>query len=551
MRVVLIVLPVVVAGWGLAAERLEVTAAGHERRIDLVWQQPAGVEVEGWMVWRAAEPGGPFERLDAQPRPYPVLSDFIGENGRALFYRVAGVRGSATVCTSAVVSAVSRAMPDEELLTSVQEATFRYFWHYGHPVSGLARERLGSGDTVTTGGSGFGIMAIVVGVERGFVTREAAARRVLGMLRFLEERATRYHGAWAHWLNGRTGRTIPFSQFDDGGDLVETSFLVQGLLTARRYFDRDEPVEQELRQRATRLWEGVEWDWYRGEPKGAQLLWHWSPNHGWKIRHRIGGHFNECLITYLLALASPTHPIPAGCYTNGWLGGNVAGFTNGRAYFGIKQPVGWPMGGPLFFTQFSFLGFDPRGWRAPECDYFENNRAISRIHHAYAVRNPGRHVGYGPTVWGLTACDGPDGYKAREPRYDDGTVAPTAALSAMPYVPEQSLAALRHYYQALGKRLWGDFGFRDAFNLDRDWFANSYLAIDQGPIVVMIENQRTGLCWRLFMANAEVTAGLERAGWMRQPLDRSRRRAPRSPSLGARTAPAGACSGDGSSTRRR
>jgi hypothetical protein len=214
-----------------------------------------------------------------------------------------------------------------------------------------------------------------------------------------------------------------------------------------------------------------------------------------------------------MALASPTHPIPASGYTNGWLGGNPAKFANGNAYFGIRQPVGWPMGGPLFFAQYSFLGFDPRGWRAPECDYFENNRAIARIHHAYALDNPGKHAGYGEGVWGLTASDGPDGYNAREPRHDDGTVAPTAALSSMPYTPRESLAALRHYYHKLGGRLWGDFGFKDAFNLDKDWFADSYLAIDQGPIVVMIENYRTGLCWRLFMANDEVPRALKDVGW--------------------------------------
>jgi hypothetical protein len=171
------------------------------------------------------------------------------------------------------------------------------------------------------------------------------------------------------------------------------------------------------------------------------------------------------------------------------------------------------MGGPLFFTQYSFLGFDPRPWSDPYCNYFENNRNISRIHHAYAIENPGKHSGYGGNVWGLTASLGPQGYKAFHLREDDGTVAPTGALSAMPYTPQESMTALKQYYHLLGKSLWGDFGFKDAFNLDRGWFEQGYLAIDQGPIVVMIENHRTGLCWRSFMANSEIPLMLKAIGW--------------------------------------
>lgn len=495
-------------------DKLAVT--GHDSRVDVVWEPAAPAGVEGWTVWRSSQASGPFERLTARPQSHTVHSDFIGSNGAAFFYRVTGVRGGVDVSTSAVARASSRAMTDDELLTSVQEAAFRYFWQYGHPVSGLAREGFGDASPVTTGGSGFGIMAILAGVERGFVTRPAAAERLLKMLVFLEEETPRYHGAWAHWVDGSTGRTIPFSRFDDGGDLVETSFLVQGLLAARQYFNGGGATEQEIGRRATRLWEGVEWDWYLGQPKGEQLFWHWSPNAGWKMNHRIGGHFNECLITYLLALASPAHPVPVSCYTNGWIGRDPAKFLNGNSYFGIRQPAGWPMGGPLFFTHYSFLGFDPRSWRDPYVNYFENNQAISRIHHAYALANPGRHAGHGENVWGLTASRGPDGYKAFEPRNDNGTVAPTAALSAMPYTPRESMTALKHYYHALGKRLWGDFGFKDAFNLDRDWVERGYLAIDQGPIVVMIENHRSGLCWRLFMANEEIPRALRAAGWTRE-----------------------------------
>jgi len=485
-------------------------AEGHDRRIDLRWRGGAFAE---WRVYRADAAAGPFVRIGRCDGDVPLYSDFLGVNGRRCFYRVAAVnRRGVESPPSPVVGVASRAMTDDELLTSVQEATFRYFWDYGHPVSGLARERLGSGDTCTSGGTGFGVMAILVGAERGFVTRAQAAWRVATIVRFLQTRAKRYHGAWSHWIDGRTGRTIPFSKYDDGGDLVETAFLVQGLLTARQYFDGEDAVEREIRERIETLWREVEWSWYLREPGGTALYWHWSPNHGWKMNHRIGGHFNECMIVYLLAVASPTHGIPGRCYEQGWVG-RPKGYANGNRYFGIRQDVGWPMGGPLFFTHYSFLGFDPRGWRDRFCNYYENNRVISLIHRAYCTANPGAHKGYGPNLWGLTASDDPDGYKAHEPRNDNGTISPTAAISAMPYVPGESMAALKHMYGTYGRRLWGAFGFRDAFNLDRDWFADSYLAIDQGPIVVMIENYRTGLCWRLFMGNPEIAPALRAMGW--------------------------------------
>lgn len=402
-------------------------------------------------------------------------------------------------------------LDDEALLTAVQKATFRYFWDYGHPVSGAARERLGSGETCTSGGTGFGLMAILVGTERGFVTRDEAAARVLKLVTFLQEKAERHHGVWPHWFNGTTGKTIPFSRFDDGGDLVETAFLAQGLLTVRQYFTKENEPEAEIRRRCTELWRGIEWKWHLGEPPGRQLIWHWSPNHDWKMNHRIGGHFNECLIVYLLAIASPTHPIPPECYAEGWVK-DPKTYAPGGTRYGIEQRVGWTKGVPLFFTHYSFLGFDPRGWSDPHCSYFENHRNIALIHRAYAIENPGKHKGYGAAAWGLTACDIPNGYNACSPANDNGTIAPTAALSCMPYTPKESMEALR-YFLTLGPKLWGEYGFRDAYNLDRDWFAESYLAIDQGPIVVMIENYRTQLCWKLFMSNPEIEPALRAAGW--------------------------------------
>jgi hypothetical protein len=403
-------------------------------------------------------------------------------------------------------------LPDEPLLEALCRQTFRFFWEGGHPVSGLARDRATTredpaDDLVAVGGSGFGIMTLVVAVERGWVTREAALERLDRMLELLT-RATCYHGALPHFMNGRTGATLPFSRKDDGGDLVETSLLCMGLITARQYFDRDTPAERRARDRMNGLWEDVEWDWYT---QGRKLLyWHWSANNGWAMDHEIHG-WNECLITYLLAAASPRHPVDPLVYHRGFAAGRD--FLNGKRYEGIELPLGVAYGGPLFFAHYSFCGLDPRGLADRYADYWRQNLAHARIHQAYCAANPLRHRGYGPACWGLTASDDPDGYAAHAPGHDNGTIAPTAALASFPYTPTESMHALRHFLADHGERIWGRYGFTDAFCETRDWYADTFLAIDQGPIILMIENHRSGLLWRAFMSAPEVRAGLARLGF--------------------------------------
>jgi len=493
-----------------------IIAAGHDSRIDLRWPLDTDPNLEGYNIYRADATEGPYIKLNASVHRVPVYSDFFGVNGRTYHYciKAVAIRGGGESEPSNIASATSYAMTDDQLLTSVQEAVFRYFWDYGHPISGLAREGCGfshTTDICTSGGTGMGLMAICVGAERGFVTRPEAAGRVLKILTFLDEKASRYHGAWPHWILGSTGATKPFSQYDNGGDLVETAYLVQGMLTARQYFDdADDPVEAEIRQRATGMWEAVEWNWYRQTPRGDVLYWHWSPNYGWQINHPIQG-YNECMIAYLLAIASPTYPMPASAYYRGWA--KPVDYANANTYYGYRQWVGPEKGGPLFFTHYSHLGFDPRNRRDAFCNYFDNSRNISLINRAHCTENPRKHAGYSDLVWGLTASFNPWGYAAHSPTTDNGTISPTAALSAMPYVPEESLATLKHLYHTYGKDLWGPFGFVDAFNPTENWFAPGYVAIDQGPIIVMIENHRTQLCWNLFMSNPEIQPMLNAIGW--------------------------------------
>jgi hypothetical protein len=415
-------------------------------------------------------------------------------------------------------------LPDEQMLEIVQRQTFNFFWDGAHPVSGLAPDRCttranAADDKAAIGGSGFGIMAILVAAERGWVTREAAVDRVTRMLDLLTA-ATCYHGAYAHFVNGRTAATIPFYRKDDGGDLVETSFLCMGLLCARQYFNRDSQAEGSLRGRITWLWEEVEWDWYTQQGRSV-LYWHWSPNNGWAMDHEIRG-WNECLITYVLAAGAPRYPVNPVVYQRGYASGN--GFLNGKRYYDIELSLGMPFGGPLFFAHYSFCGLDPRGLKDKYADYWELNRRHVAINRAHCIANPYNFKGYGPDCWGLTASDDPDGYSAHAPDNDNGTISPTAALSSLPYAPQEVMSTLRHFLREHGEKLWGRFGFADAFCEQRNWYADTYIAIDQGPIVVMMENQRTGLLWKLFMSVPEVQTGLRRLGFtsphLRQANDR-------------------------------
>lgn len=412
------------------------------------------------------------------------------------------------------------ALPDEDLIDRVQRQTFRFFWDGAHPHSGLAPDRCTTrvdchiDSPMAIGGTGFGVMAILVAVERGWVTRDAAVARVGAMLELLC-RAPCYHGTFPHFLHGVSGATIAFSRKDDAGDLVETSLLIQGLLCAREYFERDDPAEAAIRARVTQLADEVEWDWFT--QGGRKLLyWHWSPNNGWAMDHEIHG-WNECLITYVLAAGSRRYAIDPLVYHRGFASGRD--FHNGRRYYDIELPLGQPYGGPLFFAHYSFCGLDPNGLQDQYADYGDLCARHVRINRAHCLANPGQHPGFGADCWGLTASDDPDGYAAHAPDNDNGTISPTAALASLPYAPAESLQALRGMLTRHGRKVWGRYGFVDAFNEGRGWFADTYLAIDQGPIVVMMENHRSGLLWKLFMRAPEVQNGLRRLGFASPHLD--------------------------------
>ena len=410
---------------------------------------------------------------------------------------------------------------DEELYTMVQKQTFQYFWDGAEPNSGMARERFhedgiypdNDKNVVTTGGSGFGFMAILAGINRNFITRDEGRKRFEKIVSFLET-ADRFHGAWSHWIYGETGKVKPFGRKDNGGDLVETSFMLQGLLCVRQYFKNGNKEEKDLAQRIDKLWKEVEFDWYRN---GKNVLyWHWSPTYNWEMNFAVTG-YNECLIMYVLAASSPTHSIPAEVYHQGWAQNGAINATTTK--YGhtlhLSHNGAAEYGGPLFWAHYSYLGLDPHGLKDKYADYWEENKNQSLINHDWCVDDPKKFKGYGSDSWGLTASYSVKGYAAHSPgdKKDLGVISPTAALSSFPYTPDYSMQAMRHWYNDMKDKLWGTYGFYDAFSETDNWYPKRYLAIDQGPIVVMMENYRSGLLWKLFMSCSEVKAGLKKLGF--------------------------------------
>lgn len=420
----------------------------------------------------------------------------------------------------AVVDSRTR-LSDDSLLTLVEYRTFQYFWDGAEPTSGAARERFHADDIypendkhiVTSGGTGFGVMAMLIGIERKFITRRQGFERLTKLVDWLEK-ADRFHGVWPHWWDGKTGKVKPFSPNDNGGDLVETSYLAQGLLCVRQYFKDGTNEEKALAAKIDKLWREIEFDWHR---QGKNVLyWHWSPDHQWAMNFAVEG-YNECLIMYFLAAGSPTHSVPAEVYHQGWArnGGirNDPGHQQYGYHLSLRHNGARQFGGPLFWSHYSFLGLDPRNLKDDYADYWQHNTNHTLINRQYCVENPKHYKGYGENCWGLTASYSIAGYAAHNPAEDLGVISPTAALSSFPYTPEASMKVVRHLYEDLGDKVFGIYGFYDAFSEEKNWYLPRYLAIDQGPAVVMIENHRSGLLWKLFMSCPEVQVAKTKLGF--------------------------------------
>lgn len=488
-----------------------IEASGYDSHTELTWDHP--VEELSYRVYASYDSGNTYQVL-AETTDSSYI-DFVPDSAlnTTVYYRVATVfqnNESAPV----EISASLKTFTDDQLLDMVQQYTFRYFWEGAHSGTGTILERTnGTPSTVASGATGMGLMALIVGYEREYEPRDEIRDRIIQILDFLEQ-CERHHGAWSHWYNADTGETQPFSPDDDGGDIVETSFVAAGLIALRSYFDGTDEKSQQIRETATMLWEEIEWDWYRNGQN--LLLWHWSPNIGFQKNMAVRG-WNETLITYIMAAASPTFGIPAEVYDNGYArNGNMV---IPRTFYGHPVTLSPDWGGPLFWIHYTHLGIDPRGLRDKYADYWQEHVNTARIHHAYAVDNPLNHSGYGEGNWGLTASDDPDGYTAHQPLFNDnGTISPTASLASFPYTPEESMKALDYFYRERGQDLFGRFGFYDAFNDNRDWVQQAYIGIDQGPILLMIENYRSALLWELVMKDPDVRSGLDLLGFQYQTV---------------------------------
>lgn len=491
-----------------------INAAAYPAHVELTWPNRTGFVYD---IYRSTDGGKKYVKVGESTTDF--YHDFFGKpvaKEQQFTYRVLpqGIALKDKNASKYETNVRVKPATDEALLDMVQRYTTRYFYDFAEPTTGMARERSNdvNGDIVTTGGTGFGMMALIAGAERNYITRNDAFSTISKTVAFLEK-AERFHGAWAHWYDSRTGKPFSFSKYDDGGDLVETAFLVQGLLTAREYFKSGNTDERLLSNRITQLWETVEWNWYTNGTDS--LYWHWSKNHDWKMNHRIKG-FDETMIVYVLAASSPTYPISKKVYDSCYK--NSSYFVNGKSYFGIKLDLGMDMGGPLFFSHYSFLGLNPKGLTDEYTNYYERNKAHTLIHRAYAIENPKKHSGFGANLWGFTSSDDPMvGYTSHHPGTVDenGTVSPTAALSSIVYTPSESMDVMRNLYYNLGSKVFGKYGFYDAYNPSMpagQQVVKSYLAIDQGPIAVMIENHRSALIWNLFMQNAEIHTGLRALG---------------------------------------
>jgi hypothetical protein len=507
---------------------IRLTAKGYERHVVVEWDAPRAEPAAHYVIYRSQN-GGAYLPTGIQVPGVHRFVDWVGRTGATASYRVAAADWSNhTSAQSALATASTRAMSDDELLTMLQEAAFHYYWEGADSSSGMAHENMPGDDRiVATGASGFGIMALLAGSIAASLrgnrvstpnddrelpgARRSVPRRVVA----LHERRDRSHdGRLRHARRRRRSR----------GDRVPDA----GAAHCTAVLQGHEPAERSLYDRITRLWESVEWDWYRDATQQQDFIyWHWSPKWGFQIHHPLIG-FNEVHVVYLLAIASPTHGVPASTYYSGWASqapsaqsyregwsGSTDGkdYRNGKSYFGIPLDVGVGTGGPLFFAHYSYIGVDPRQLHDKfTSSYFQNFRNMALINRAYCIANPKHQLGYGANAWGLTASDGPSEYVPHAPddAHDTGTLTPTGALASFPYTPEESMAAFKHYYRDLGAALWDIYGPRDAYNPGSNWVSPIYMGLNQAPIVAMVENYRTGLLWRTFMSNPEISIMLQK-----------------------------------------
>lgn len=424
--------------------------------------------------------------------------------------RKTGIIGA--VLLLAATAGVSGAQITEEaILDSLQRTAFDFFWNEANPANGLIRDRSAAWAPSSIASTGFGLTAICIGIDHGWITREEGRERVLTTLRTFwtlpqgsgTSGVAGYRGLYYHFLDMNTGLRTWSSELST----IDTGLLFAGILDCKQYFDTVDSLDTEVRALADSITERAEWDFMY---LGWGIKMGWTPESGFSgFGDWIG--YNEAMIMYVIAMGSPTHPVPAGSW-NAW----VSGY-DWQTWYGYTY-VAFP---PLFGHQYSHCWIDFRNIQdtymlIQGIDYFENSRRATLAQREYCIDNPGNHIGYGPESWGLTAGDGPFGYSARgapPAQNDDGTITPTAAAASIVFAPEVVIPTLQYWYDNFKPELWMEYGFRDGFNLNYAWWGPEVIGIDQGPILVMIENYLNESVWTRFMENPDIQAGLDAAGF--------------------------------------
>ena len=493
-----------------------VIEAGDESVV-LRWTRT--IRTGGYHVYRQADAETPFERLTENPTIEPNFVDLTAENGETYSYVVRSVGLTGLLGgDSASLEATPLAESEDVFIDFVAELAFDYFWDEANPANGLVKDRSTQTSAASIAAVGFGLSAITVGIDRGWITREEGRTRVLNTLRFFrncpQSDATSnvcgYRGFFYHFLNMQTGHRAGTTELST----IDTALLLGGVLHAREYFSEENADEAEIRTLADAIYDRVEWDWAANRPPLVTLGW--KPEQEFAI---CNGNlcdwrgYNEAMILYILGLGSSTHPLPDGAW-DAWTASYDSDWGTFYGYTFLSFP-------PLFGHQYSHLWVDFRGiqddyMRGKGIDYFENSRRATLANRAYSIDNPNSYPNYGPDEWGLTASDDPFGYRAHgapPAQADNGTITPTAAGGSIAFTPDESRAALRNFYQSYRPRIWGKYGLVDAYNIRENWFDDVFLGIDQGPFVIMIENLRTESIWDAFMQNEDVQRGLARAGF--------------------------------------
>jgi hypothetical protein len=482
----------------------------------LHWDKNNEPNLAGYRVYRSSNSSGPFV-VQGSLVTSPGFCDLsVGVvNGQTNFYQVTAVSTSSQESLPSVtVAAVPQVFAsDDEFLEYVQQVSFDYFWYLANPNNGLVPDRSATNSPCSIAAVGFGLTAIGIGIDHGWIARTQGVARVLTTLNtFLQgpqgtnvSGTIGYRGWFYHFLEMNTALRSPNSELSS----IDTALLLAGILYAKQYFDRTTPDETAIRTMVEAIFSRVDWNWMARETNVVSMGW--FPPGNFLANNWVG--YNEAMILYCLGLGAATNPLPTSAW-NRWTNGYSWATNYGLAF------VTFP---PLFGHQYSHCWIDFRHiadayMNSRDSTYFENSRRATLAQRAYCIANPLSRVGYGTNVWGLTACDGPSGYSAHgtpPAQNDDGTIAPTAPGGSIPFAPEYCVPTLRGFYSRYRRNIWTAYGFRDAFNLGQQWYGSDELGIDQGPIVVMIENYRTQRVWRLFMRNGEVQRGLERAGFVR------------------------------------